>query len=405
MERRSRVGWLVVAALAALLGPARTARASDMAGAFSIVLRDPATGEFGVVAISHAPAVGAWATWVDANVGAVAVQGDIEPSWGPRALAMLAHGMGAQAVVDSLRKSDPGYYRRQVGLLDRHGLPGGFTGPYLVNWSGGWIDTNLAVQGNTMPGPDALKAVVDTLYHSKGREIVSRLFGGLVRARQAHVDFRGPRSAVLVVGRPNPDRPGDATRYVSLRVDDDPDPLVALARLYVNWRAGRLVAARLDDAVHAQARGDAALAARASAEALALAGAALKDSSVSAASLNAMAWALAQHGAGLDEAWQAIDRARLAEPRSNELADTAAEVRLRQGRAQEAFAIEKAALVRVPLDEYLKERVGTLCKQAGYPPDSASVSVTPPPGPRRPGAHDAYGKPLAPPTPGKGEGR
>jgi len=373
-------GVSVVAVLAGLTG---TAHASDMAGSFSIILRDPKTGEMGIAAYSHAPACGAWVPWVDANVGAVITQGDIEASWGPRALAMLAKCVRPEKIVDSLRTMDPGNFRHQLGMIDRHGWPGGYTGPYLVNWSGGWLDSNLAVQGNTMTGHEALDAVVDTLYKTKGKPIAGRLLGGLVRAHAAKVDFRGARSAVLVIGRPNRDRPQDATRYVDLRVDDADDPIRELEVQYANWRAGRLVGARLDDAARQLARRDSAGALATFDEVQGMVTGALADSGVSAASLNAMAWALARRGAMLADAWTAVERARRDDPHSNEYADTEAEIRLRQGRVKEAHEIERAALKRVPLDEYLQERVEIMRKQAGLPPDSETAVLRRPPPKKR----------------------
>jgi hypothetical protein len=108
--------------------------------------------------------------------------------------------------------------------------------------------------------------------------------------------------------------------------------------------------------------------------------ASLADSNLSAASLNAMAWALAQHRTMLDEAWTAAERAQGEAPRSNEYADTEAEVRLAQGRAREAHEIERLALGRVPLDDYLRARVETLRKAAGLPPDTAQTPVRHPHG-------------------------
>ena len=371
--------YVVGAALLGLVTAAAPALASDMAGPFSIILRDPRTGEIGIAAYSHAPACGAWVPWVDANVGAVATQGDIDAGLGQRALAMLAAGVRPERVIDSLHVTDPGNLRRQIGLLDRNGIPGGNTGPEIVNWSGGWLDSNLAVQGCVMTGHEGLDAVVDTLNKSKGLSLARRLLGGLERAHAMRVDFRGERSAVLVIGRPNPDRPQDATRYVDLRVDDSPDPVGALKVLYANWCAGRLVNARLDDAAFARARGDTAHVRAALADARAYVRAALADSSVGTASLNAMAWALARNRFMLDEAWTAVERARTETPRSNEFADTAAEVRIAQGRAKDAYAIERQALSRVPLDEYLQNRVDTMRKAAGD-----TVKTAPPVLPRPP---------------------
>lgn len=357
--------------LGMLLSTAAAAQAADMSGALSIVLRDPDTGELGVAVMSHAPACGTLVPWVQAGVGAIATQGETNGSWGPRGLQMLRDGVPAQGVVDSLMRSDAGYLRRQLGLLDATGWPAGYSGTDLVNWSGGILDSNLAVQGNTMPNNLVIEAVVDTLRALKRRPLAERMLAGLMLADSRRGDWRGARSVALLVGRPNPARPEDASRFVYLRVDDDPAPVIALDRLYRAWRAGRLVGAYLDYADSFKQAGQPARAQFEQGRARAAVAAALADSALGAPALNAMAWQLAQRGAMLDQAWSAIARAQLAEPRSTEFTDTAAEVRYRQGRVTDALALATEASKRVPPDEYLKSRMAFFAAEAKKAPPAA----------------------------------
>jgi len=53
---------------------------------FSIVARDPVTGELGVAVQSHWFSVGPIVPWVEAGVGAVATQSFVDPSYGKAAL-------------------------------------------------------------------------------------------------------------------------------------------------------------------------------------------------------------------------------------------------------------------------------------------------------------------------------
>jgi uncharacterized Ntn-hydrolase superfamily protein len=55
-------------------------------GAYSIVARDPATGDMGVAVQSHWFSVGAIVPWAEARVGAVATQAFVEASYGPLGL-------------------------------------------------------------------------------------------------------------------------------------------------------------------------------------------------------------------------------------------------------------------------------------------------------------------------------
>ena len=62
---------------------------------FSIVARDPRTGELGVAVQSHWFSVGALVTWAEPGVGAIATQSFVEPGYGPKGLALMASGMSA----------------------------------------------------------------------------------------------------------------------------------------------------------------------------------------------------------------------------------------------------------------------------------------------------------------------
>ena len=59
---------------------------------YSIVARDPDTGELGVAVQSHWFAVGPSVPWARPGVGAIATQANIEVSYGPRALELLRGG-------------------------------------------------------------------------------------------------------------------------------------------------------------------------------------------------------------------------------------------------------------------------------------------------------------------------
>ena len=70
---------------------------------FSIVARDPATGDLGVAVASKFLAVGAVVPWARAGVGAIATQALANVQYGPDGLAALAAGVGLAAVVDAVR--------------------------------------------------------------------------------------------------------------------------------------------------------------------------------------------------------------------------------------------------------------------------------------------------------------
>ena len=64
-------------------------------GTYSIVARDPDSGELGVAVQSHWFGVGAVVAWARPGVGAVATQSVAEVAHGPNALDALARGLSA----------------------------------------------------------------------------------------------------------------------------------------------------------------------------------------------------------------------------------------------------------------------------------------------------------------------
>lgn len=90
-------------------------------GTYSIVGRDPATGELGAAVQSHWFAVGPIVPWVRGGVGAVATQSIASPAYGPRLLDRLAAGEGAQEALDTLLAQDELARFRQVAVIGAGG--------------------------------------------------------------------------------------------------------------------------------------------------------------------------------------------------------------------------------------------------------------------------------------------
>ncbi len=99
-------------------------------GTYSIVARDPDTGELGVAVQSHWFSVGSIVTWARPGVGAVATQSIAEPAYGPRLLERLAAGeQPADALAPSSPRTRPRL--RQVAVVDGAGRTAVHTGRRL----------------------------------------------------------------------------------------------------------------------------------------------------------------------------------------------------------------------------------------------------------------------------------
>ena len=82
---------------------------------YSIVARDPATGELGAAVQTRWFAVGSGILRAEAGVGVVATQSFAELPHGPNGLALLRAGRSPAEALAELLASDPGEAVRQVG--------------------------------------------------------------------------------------------------------------------------------------------------------------------------------------------------------------------------------------------------------------------------------------------------
>ena len=95
---------------------------------YSIVARDPATGEMGVAVQSHWFSVGSAVPWAEAGVGAVATQSFVDPSYGPLGLDLMRAGRSAPEALAGLLAADPEREVRQVAMVDAKGRVAAHTG-------------------------------------------------------------------------------------------------------------------------------------------------------------------------------------------------------------------------------------------------------------------------------------
>lgn len=197
---------------------------------FSIVARDPHNGDIGVAVASKFLAVGCVVPWARADAGALATQAMANISYGPDGLALMAQGRSASDTLATLLAADPQRDERQIGLVDTQGQAAAHTGSGCLNWAGHIVGAGFATQGNILAGASVLPAVAETFTHTTG-ELAERLLAALHAGDRAGGDRRGRQSAALYVARAGGSYGGWLDRYIDLRVDDHPDPVVELARL------------------------------------------------------------------------------------------------------------------------------------------------------------------------------
>jgi uncharacterized Ntn-hydrolase superfamily protein len=347
-----RIAALVVAA--AVLGGS-AALACVPSGTFSIVAYDPQTQELGVAVQSRAFSVGAAVPWAEAGVGAIATQASSNESFGPQGLAMLRAGYSADDALDMLLLSDPGRENRQVGVVDAHGRSASFTGSKCLVWAGDTTDTGFSVQGNILAGPEVVSEMTRA-FSEAGGELAERLIVALHAAQAAGGDRRGQQSAALLVVRPSRRYPEYRTRYVELRVEDHPDPINELERVFRLHQASDLLRAHLRYAEHFDTTGNTEAAERERKRIGETLVRTLARDDADAGSLNALAWFCATADMYLEESLEAARRAVDLEPENTGILDTLAEVLFRLGRGKDAIEVIDRAIAIEPDDEYLQDQ-------------------------------------------------
>jgi uncharacterized Ntn-hydrolase superfamily protein len=293
------------AALAALPAPARAWHGPST---FSIVAFDSTTGELGVAVESKYFAVGRTVPWARAGIGAVATQANVNASYGPQALDLLAGGAAPEAVLRTLAAGDSAWGGRQLGIVDARGRTATWTGPTCSNWAGGGTGAapgvSYACQGNILAGPAVVGDMARAFRDARG-ELAERLVTALEAAQAAGGDKRGQQSTALLVVRPSRTHPEYEERFVELHVEDHATPIAELRRLWSIHQGFHGAGAHMDMAAEYEADGRPALARAERERVHETLVAALARDEQDATLLNGLAWACAEHDLELPDALRA----------------------------------------------------------------------------------------------------
>lgn len=209
---------------------------NPLAHTYSIVARDPDTGEMGVAVQSHWFSVGSVVSWAEAGVGAIATQSLVNVSFGPQGLELLKQGMNAQQVLDKLISEDEGRDFRQLAIVDADGNVAAYTGSKCIPDAGHIIGDNFSVQANLMLNDKVWPAMEKAFIEAKG-PLAERMIAALEAAQNAGGDIRGKQSAAILVVKGESSGKVWEDRLIDLRVEDHPEPVAELKRLLKVHRA------------------------------------------------------------------------------------------------------------------------------------------------------------------------
>jgi uncharacterized Ntn-hydrolase superfamily protein len=180
----------------------------------------------GIALASKYLAVGAVCSHTQAEVGAISTQAFGNPYLGINGLDLLQQGLGAQETLERLLKQDPGRQKRQLIIVNKDGQTAAFTGNLATSWSGHLQGDNFAVAGNMLSGEKVLQAMAAAFEQSAKEELAERLLRALEAGQAAGGDRRGRQAAHLQVVHT------EAWKYVDLRVDEHPEPVAELRRIF-----------------------------------------------------------------------------------------------------------------------------------------------------------------------------
>ncbi|PTM89136.1 DUF1028 domain-containing protein [Mycoplana dimorpha] len=195
---------------------------------FSIALRCPKTGQFGIAGAASSMAMGARCLFVNHDAGAVITQHRTDPRLGPLALRHLRNGLSAQETLDKIATA-PGIEWRELAIVDRNGATALRQGtnqqPIHANASA----PGIVAVGNILRNDRVPAAMVAAALETSGKPIAERLLAALDAALEAGGEIFPLCSAALKVAE-YPD-----FCSVDLRVDRGAEPLGELRRLWEDY--------------------------------------------------------------------------------------------------------------------------------------------------------------------------
>jgi len=192
---------------------------------WSIIARDPATGQIGIAVATRFFAVGARVPHIAPGIGGVATQPLVNPYYGIDGLRLLREGRSPSEVVDALIAADNGRESRQLHVMDIKGRIAAHTGRECIDWCGHIQGDGFSIAGNMLAGAAVLDDTARAYAANASLPFAQRLIAAMKAGEAAGGDKRGKQSAALLI------HGEEEWSDLDLRVDDHADPLAELERL------------------------------------------------------------------------------------------------------------------------------------------------------------------------------
>jgi uncharacterized Ntn-hydrolase superfamily protein len=205
-------------------------RTEPLVHTYSIVARDTVTGEMAAAVQSHYFSVGSVVTYGKAGVGVVATQSLVNPTYGPKGLALMEQGLTPEQALEALVENDPGEMYRQVAFMNINGQTATHTGSLCIDEAGHIQGNNFSIQANMMLKNTVWNAMAEAFENTNG-PLSKRIIEAFKAAEKEHGDIRGKQSAsILIVSEKATGNPMEDI-VMDLRVEDHENPVEELERL------------------------------------------------------------------------------------------------------------------------------------------------------------------------------
>jgi uncharacterized Ntn-hydrolase superfamily protein len=192
---------------------------------WSIIARDPLSGQIGIAVATKFFAVGARVPHIAPGIGGVATQALVNPYYGIDGITLLRAGKSPQDAIALLIAGDDGRESRQLHVMDAGGRIAAHTGSECVDWCGHLEGNGFSIAGNMLAGAQVLDDTAQAYVANEKLPFAQRLIAAMKAGEAAGGDKRGKQSAALLI------HGTEDWSDLDLRVDDHVDPLAELARL------------------------------------------------------------------------------------------------------------------------------------------------------------------------------
>jgi uncharacterized Ntn-hydrolase superfamily protein len=192
---------------------------------WSIIARDPITGQIGIAVATRFFAVGARVPHIAPGIGGVATQALVNPYYGIDGVKLLREGRSPREVIDTLFAADNGREARQLHVIDIKGRIAAHTGKECIDWCGHIQGDGYSLAGNMLAGAAVLDDTARAFVANANLPFARRLIVAMHAGEAAGGDKRGKQSAALLIYST------EEYPALDLRVDDHAEPLVELRRL------------------------------------------------------------------------------------------------------------------------------------------------------------------------------